>query len=103
MECDIKTDDVHIASFDVGEGNSKLSFVLAIDGVDIGGGAVTDETLNENLKKVLGVEGATELDESAFSPEGLVVTLERTEDGKLKAKVTPEGAPPKFFIRVKVK
>ena len=49
------------------------------------------------------MEGATELRESAFSSEGLSVTLERTADGKTKATVTPDGAPPAFFIRVKVK
>ena len=44
-----------------------------------------------------------ELNESAFSSDGLTVTLERTGDGKVKATVTPEGAPPVFFLRVKVK
>ena len=52
---------------------------------------------------MLGVEGAAELNESAFSSEGLSVTLERTADGKAKATVTPDGAPPAFFLRVKVK
>ena len=51
----------------------------------------------------MGVEGAIELNESAFSSEGLSVTLERTADGKAKATVTPDGAPPAFFLRVKVK
>ena len=53
--------------------------------------------------KALGVEGAAELNESAFSSEGLSVTLERTADGKVKAAVTPDGAPAAFFLRVKVK
>ena len=53
--------------------------------------------------EVLGVEGATELNESAFSDEGLSVTLERTADGKAKATVTPDGAPPSFFLRVGMK
>ena len=51
----------------------------------------------------MGVEGAAELNESVFSSEGLSVTLERTTDGKAKATVTPVGAPPTFFLRVKVK
>ena len=37
------------------------------------------------------VEGATELNESAFSSEGLTVTLERTGDGKAKATVLGEA------------
>ncbi len=44
-----------------------------------------------------------ELTESAFSSEGLVVTLERTTDRKTKATVVPGGAPPAVFLRVKVK
>ena len=44
-----------------------------------------------------------ELNESAFSSEGLSFALQRTADGKVKATVTPEGAPPSFFLRVKVK
>ena len=49
------------------------------------------------------MEGATELNESAFSSEGLSATLERTADGKAKATVVPDGAPPAFFMRVRVK
>ena len=52
--------------------------------------------------EALGVEGAAELKESAFSSEGLTVTLERTAEGKAKATVSPDGAPPTFFLRVKV-
>ena len=42
----------------------------------------------DQLAAALGVEGAVELDESAFTSEGLIVTLERTADGKDKARVT---------------
>ena len=49
------------------------------------------------------MEGATELNESAFSSEGLLFTLQRTADGKVKATVTPIGSPTSFFLRVKVK
>ena len=51
----------------------------------------------------MGVEGAAELNESAFSSEELSVTLERTVDGKAKATVTPDCAPSAFFLRVRVK
>ena len=49
------------------------------------------------------MEGATELNESAFSSEGLTFTLQRTGDGKIKATVAPTGSLPSFFLRVKVK
>ena len=69
---------------------------------------IADEEIGEGvtsarLAEVLGVEGATELNESAFSSEGLSVTLERTADGKVKAAVTPDGAAAPFFLRVGVK
>ena len=81
----------------------KLTFEVEIDGVEIGKGRVAEKVLNGNLENVLGVEGATELDETVFSAENLDVTLERTAEGKTKSTVTPNGAPPAFFIRVKVK
>ena len=49
------------------------------------------------------VLGATELNESAFSSDGLTVTLEHTANGKIKATVTPADSPPAFFLGVKVK
>ena len=55
------------------------------------------------IAEALGVEGAAELSESGFSSGGLIVTLERTVDGKTKAAVTPDGVPPAFFLRAMVK
>ena len=46
--------------------------------------------------------GAAELKESAFSPEGLTVSLDRTDDGNAKAAVTPEGSPASFSFRVQI-
>ena len=48
-------------------------------------------------------KGATELDESTFSSDGLSVNISRTADGKAKASVAPDGSPPAFFLRVRVK
>jgi len=102
MSKEITSDDVHIVSLDVEDGGAlgttrPTSFTLevAIDGVNIGEGA--------RLAEVLSVEGATELDESAFSTDGLSFTLQRTADGKAKAIVTPVGSPPSFFLRMSVK
>ena len=75
--------------------NGAFDLVVDIADAEIGEGAL--------LAEALGVEGAAELNESVFSSEGLSVTLERTADGKAKATVTPVGAPPLFFLRVKVK
>ena len=72
-----------------------FDLIVGIAGVEIGTAA--------NLAEVVGIEGATELNEAAFSPNGLSVTLQRTADGKAKATVVPDGTPPTFFLRVKVK
>ena len=44
-----------------------------------------------------------ELDESAFSSEGLTVSFDRTADGKAKATVVPDGSSAAFFLRVRMK
>ncbi len=75
--------------------NGTFDLTVSIAGAEIGEGA--------RLAEVLGIEGAAELDESAFSSDGLTVSLDRTDDGKAKATVTPEGSPASFFLRVKVK
>ncbi|MBQ3288996.1 MAG: leucine-rich repeat protein [Kiritimatiellae bacterium] len=72
-----------------------FDLVVDIAGAEIGAAA--------QLAEVFGVEGATELHESAFSSEGLSVALQRTADGKVKATVIPVGSPPSFFLHVKVK
>ena len=68
--------------------------------VDIGGTKIGESA---RLADALGVEGATELNDTAFSTEGLSFGLERTVDGKIKAIVTPDDTPPSFFLRIKVK
>ena len=72
-----------------------FDLVVDVAGEEIGEGA--------QLAEVRGVEGAAELNESAFSSDGLIVTLRRTANGKAKATVTPNGTPPAFFLRVRVK
>ena len=72
-----------------------FDLVVDIADAEIGEGAL--------LAEALGVEGATKLNESAFSSDGLSVSLERTADGKVKATVMPDGAPPAFFLRMRVK
>ena len=95
---DLVADDV-VATLELVEDERtefrRIDLAVSIAGAEIGEGA--------RLAEALGIEGAAELNESAFSPEGLVVSLERTADGKVKATVTPEGSPTSFFLRVKVK
>ena len=92
----LTSEDVVIESIaPTGTVAGAFDLVVDIAGTEIGTSA--------RLADALGVEGATVLDESAFSSDGLTVTLERTAEGKIKATVTPDGLPPAFFLRVKVK
>ena len=75
-----------------------FDLVVDIAGVEIGEGATS-----ARLAEALGVEGAAELNESAFSSDGLTVSISRTADGKVRATVMPDGAPPAFFLLVRVK
>ena len=82
----------------------SFAFEVAIDGVNIGGGSVAETVLKENLKKVLGIEGATSLVPSAFSSDNIDITFDTPVDGKAKFTVTPPNdAGSSFFMRVKVK
>ena len=91
----LASEDVVIESIEPSSITAEaFDLVVNIAGAEIGEGA--------RLAEALGVEGVAELNESAFSSEGLSVTLERTADGKVKATVTPDGAPPSFFLRVRV-
>ena len=92
----IESGDIRIESFAPSDETSgAFDLVVGIADVEIGTSA--------RLAEVLGVEGATEINESTFSSDGLSVSLQRTTDGKAKATVVPDGAPPTFFLRVKVK
>lgn len=71
-----------------------FNLVVDIAGVEIGEGATS-----ARLAEALGVEGATQLNGSEFSSDGLAVSFSRTADGKAKATVTPDGAPTAFFLR----
>ena len=92
----LASEDVVIESIEPsGVTSGAFDLVVDIAGAEIGTAA--------KIAEVFGVEGATELNESAFSSDGLTFTLQRTSDGKVKATVTPAGSPSTFFMRVKVK
>lgn len=95
----LANEDIVIESFEPSSATTgTFNLVVNIADAEIG-----EDATSARLAEVFGVDGATELNESAFSSEGLTVTLERTTDGKAKAIVTPIGTPPTFFMRVKIK
>ncbi len=92
----VASEDVVIESIDSSSITTEaFDLVVNIADAEIGEGA--------RLAEAFGIEGAAELNESEFSSDGLAVSFSRTADGKAKATVTPDGAPPSFFLRVKVK
>ena len=110
IEKEITSNDVQIVGFDVEDGGAMgssrptFAFEVAIDGVNIGGGSVAEAVLKENLKKVLGIEGAKSLSSGAFSPDNIDITFNVPVDGKAKFTVSPPSdAGNSFFMRVKVK
>ena len=92
----LTSEDVVIESIEPSNATAGgFDLVINIADAEVGEGA--------RLAEALGVEGAAELDESAFSSDGLVVNFSRTADGRAKATVAPDGAPTAFFMRVRVK
>lgn len=108
---EITSNDVHVMRFAVDDGAATggsrspvFAFEVAIDGVNIGGGSVTEVVLKENLKKVLGIEGAASLTPSAFSSDNITITLDTPVDGKAKFTASPPSdVGDSFFMRVKIK
>ena len=85
----------------------QFDFTVGITGVEIDNAAKT-----EYLKTVFGIEGAPRLGDNAFSPDNLTLEAVKPEDSKVKitVKLPPpktgegtDGAPPAFFLRVRVK
>ena len=109
---EITSNDVRIVAFEaanadsgaMGSSRHTFAFEVAIDNVNIGGGSVAVETLKENLKKVLGIEGATTLSPDTFSSDNIDITFDAPVDGKARFTVSPPAdADNSFFMRVKVK
>ena len=113
---EITSNDVQIVGFDAVDGGAKgssrptFAFEVRIDGVNIGGGSIAEAVLKDNLKKVLGVEGAASLDPAAFSSDNISITFDTPVDGKARFTVTrrdggvaPYQTDNSFFMRVKVK
>ena len=104
IDKELTSDDVKIESFTPASTDGKFEFTVSVKDVNIGGGSVETETLKENLKKVLGVEGAATLTPGAFSPENIDIIFGAPVNGKAKITVSPPAdAGNSFFMRVKVK
>ena len=90
--------DVAIASLDAVAADGSFEFTVNIDKIDVGDGAV-----EENLKKLFRIEGATSLGNDAnFSSENVEIELAEPVNGDVKFKILPKDLPDSFFIRAKL-
>lgn len=79
--------------------DGKMEAVFSLKGA-----YVSKSALEERLKTVFGVEGASSLDKTKFSTDNIVLVLEPTNDGRVKATVTPpSGTRDAFFMLIRVK
>ena len=104
IDKELASDDVKIESFVPTSTDGRFEFTVSVKDVNIGSGSVEVETLKENLKKALGVEGASALTPDAFSSDNVDITLDAPVDGKARFTVSSRTyAGDSFFMRVKVK
>ena len=104
IDKELTSDDVKIESFAPAPTDGKFDFTVSVKDVNIGGGSIAEAVLKENLKKVLGVEGAKSLSSGAFSSDNIDITFGSPVNGKAKFFVSPPAdAGNSFFMRVKVK
>ena len=93
--------DIKIENFNPSDTSGKYDFEVSIEDVTIGDGAT-----EENIKKVLGIEGSTALgnDTKPFSADNVCLTLAQPKNGKVKFTVSPADSTAKqFFMKVKMK
>lgn len=104
IDKELTSDDVKIELFTPASTDGKFEFTVSVKDVNIGGGSVAVETLKENLKKVLGIEGSATLSPGGFSSDNIDITFDTPVDGKARFFVSPPAdAGNSFFMRVKVK
>ena len=100
---ELTSNDVNIELFSPASTDGNFEFVVSVKGVNIGGGLVEKEILKENLKKVIGIEGASIPVPDAFSSDNINITFDALVEGKVKFIVSPPvNAGSQFFMRAKV-
>ncbi len=95
----IAEEDLTVEMFEPAAEAGKFDFTVSVKDVEVGSAAA-----KENLKKVFGLQGATTLEESAFSGDSVDVEFGTPEGGKVKFTATPADPGAKtFFMRMTVK
>lgn len=98
IQNEVATDDLKVEEFKPSSEPGKFDFTVSIKDVKVGSDAV-----EENLKQVVGLEGADSLD-AVFKSENVTIKFGQPEDGKLKFTAEPKEKDVKsFFMKLKVK
>ena len=95
-------DDLVIDEISPAAADGTIEIIFSLVNVEIG-----QQALGERLKTVFGVVGAKTLDGGAFSDANLTFSFAPTDDGRVKAVVTPKkdadgNVPKSFFMKVKM-
>lgn len=92
-----KDGDISIQSFTRAEAEGVFNFTVDIKDIAIGNGAE-----EANIRKVIEVEGASDLSPGSFSADSVCVNSANASDGKIKFEVRPQnGSEKSFFFKVK--
>ena len=78
---------------------------VSVKDIDIGMGNVDDATVQANLARVFGIEGATSLEASAFSTQNVIYSFGTPVDGKVKVEAKNANAGTgggSFFMRARL-
>lgn len=95
---EVKAGDVVIENFKKWSKPGVFDFTVSVKDISIG-----DDALEENIKKVFGIEGSTSLKSELFSPDLLRVKAVALESGKVRFTVEPNDITAKsFFFKVKM-
>ena len=98
MQGEITDEDLKVEEFKPSSESGKFDFTVSVKDVTVG-----SEAVEENLKQVIGLEGAESLGE-VFKSENVAIKFGQPEDGKLKFTAEPKNKDTKsFFMKMKVK
>ena len=98
VQNEITDDDLKVEEFKPSSESGKFEFTVSVKDVTVG-----SEAVEENLKQMVGLEGAESLGE-AFRSENVAIKFGQPEDGKLKFTAEPKNKDTKsFFMKMKVK
>lgn len=97
------TEDISIDAFNNETVDGVFSFTVKVKDIAVG-----ERALEDNIKKVLGIEGVERLATDVFSSDAVDVKDVAVEDGKVRFSVRPKSGdngilPESFFFRVKMK